>query len=46
MSQNQTVAVMGIGLALTESWDFIVRSKLIMAQPSHFMAEKAERPRV
>lgn len=30
----------GIGLALIESWDFIVRSKLIMVQPSHFMAEK------
>lgn len=46
MGQNRTVAVMGMGLAIREPWDFIVRRKLIVIQPSHFMAENTEHPRV
>lgn len=46
MGRNRTVAVMGMGLAVREPWDFIARRKLIVVQPPRFMAENREHPRV
>ena len=35
-----------MGMTVLESWDFIVRGKLMKVQPSRFKKEKAEHPTV
>lgn len=42
MSQDQTV----MGMPVLDSWDFIVRRKLMKVQPSRFKEEKTEHPTV